>query len=469
MRGELDVIKQRDLHAQASLRIWNVELDQYGDKQKIDSPMACTGVTHVYYMIEHMLFDDEDVKGVSARSGKFSRRRAEDATANLLSRLDGENLLGATAASALRRDDYPKDAADKLAKSFHNHYGRHLIAAYESFRPFEIHDQAGLKTETTLRGHSNPQIRTILFEGQNIGRTFGTYRKHMLDLAKQAKDNHVQLPTEVQSIIDQLSGTNRAVEETIEQFKLLRLDLYLDACSDKPKLRDAAGAYSKNVRRPIELLYDNVYFTVAFQAALVCGFFQIMELAEREATERGEPVMERERAFAEYIASLNTFFVPQTVAKLKNLHRTFFSDLEGDKAEEWKAIPTTETFNEVVFRGEMKPDEWPKYRLLFLELWNPSDIRIKEVRARELDLCRTQAIRSLYKKRASDYCVLHRKSEEDLESSDWDAIFKSTFDSFDGFLKNLGLAAVSRWPQPMARQMLKNEAQEGDTADAEGA
>ncbi len=93
MREELGEIKQRDIHSPASLRIWNVELDQYGDKRPIDSPMACTGVTHVFYMIEHILFDDEDVKGIGSRSGTFSKRRAENVTANLLTRLDGENIL----------------------------------------------------------------------------------------------------------------------------------------------------------------------------------------------------------------------------------------------------------------------------------------------------------------------------------------------------------------------------------------
>lgn len=164
--------------------------------------------------------------------------------------------------------------------------------------------------------------------------------------------------------------------------------------------------YSKNVRRPIDLLYNDVYFTVAFQAALVCGFFHLMEIAEREAADRGESLASRDQAFAEYIRSLNAFFVPPTPAKLKNLHRTFVSDLEGEKAEDWKSIPTTETFNDVIYRGEMKPDEWPKYRILFLELWVPTDTIIRDVRTRELNVCRTQALRSLHKKKTSDYCTI---------------------------------------------------------------
>ena len=59
----------------------------------------------------------------------------------------------------------------------------------------------------------------------------------------------------------------------------------------------------------------DVYFTVAFQAALVCGFFQVMELAEREASSKSARVVSRADAFAEYVETLNTFFVPTTMGR----------------------------------------------------------------------------------------------------------------------------------------------------------
>jgi hypothetical protein len=206
MRETLRTIKNRDRLAVSSFRIWNVELDQYGDRQSIDSPMACTGVTHCYYMIEHMLFDDGDVNGISARSGKFASRKSARTTENLIDRLNGEDILGVNVAGSLRRDDYSKETADKLADEFMKRYGSLLVEAFDKFAPFEIHNKAALNVETSLKGNINPQIRAILFEGQNINRTFESYREHMERQIKQAKLNGIAVPPEIQAIIDQLNG-----------------------------------------------------------------------------------------------------------------------------------------------------------------------------------------------------------------------------------------------------------------------
>ena len=55
-----------------------------------------------------------------------------------------------------------------------------------------------------------------------------------------------------------------------------------------------------------------------------------------------------------------------------------------------EASPDEGHFGVVVFRGEMKPDEWPKYRYVLLELWRPNDATVEEVRKTERDLCRRQ-------------------------------------------------------------------------------
>lgn len=469
MRDTLRTIKQRDLHAKSSLRIWNVELDQYGDRQVIESPMACTGVTHCYYLIEHMLFDDGDVKGIGARSGKFSARKGSKMTENLVDRLDGENILGMAVAGSLRRDDYTKEAAERLGESFMGRYGAWMVAAFDSFLPFEIHNKTALETEASLKGNKNPQIKTILFDGQNIWRTFRNYRDHMHGLAKQAKLNGTVVPAEIQAIIDQLDGTNNAVDETVKAFKAARLVNYLDGFGEKGKLRTEKGDFSAKIRAPIDRLYDDVYFTVAFQAALVCGFFQIMERAEREAGGKGEQTMSRQAALTEYIQTLNGFFVPPTMSRLKHLLRAFFYDVKEDRAEEWKEVRTGESFYEVIFRGEMKPDEWPKYRIIFLELWEPSDKFVKEARDAELDDCRQQAFRSLRDKKMRDFCVANKKDERDLIRADWDEIFKEAFASFDGFFSHLVSNAAKRFSQTAAKKALSKTGSEGPSPEAGGA
>ena len=285
LRETLGHIKEKDAHSCSSMRIWNVELDQYRDRVKIESPVACTGVSHVYYSIEHMLLDDNDVKGIGARSGKFHKRAYVEGS--LLRRLNGENRLGRETAATLKRHTYTIEAAKELADPFYEHYGQFLIAAFDTFKPFELHNKAALETEASLQGHTNPQIRNILFEGQNIGRTFADYLDYMIDAERKAKDARSPLAPEIQSILGHLRGTEQSVEATRQHLLKRRAELYVDAIPDKSKLKNADGDVSKNLRKPLDDLYDDVFTSVAFQAALVCGYFLVIEKAERIAGERG--------------------------------------------------------------------------------------------------------------------------------------------------------------------------------------
>jgi hypothetical protein len=451
LRDTLQRVKQKDLHSGSSMRIWNVELDQYRDRTKIESPVACTGVTHVYYSIEHMLLDDNDVKGIGARSGKFYRRAWMEGS--LLRRLNGENLLGRETAASLKRHTYPVAAAKLLSEEFHKRYGQFLIGAFDTFRPFETHNKACLETETSLQGHINPQIRNILFEGQNIGRTFADYLAHMQEAERKAKDANSPLAPEIQAILGTLRGTDQAVGTTRQSLRNRRAELFVADIADKSKLRDADEQVSKQLRKPLDELYDDVFFSVAFQAALVCGYFLVVEKAERLAKDRGATLSPREASFPEYIASLNAFFVPASMAKLKNLLKVFYFEVEGERAEEWKQIPT-ETFNTVVFRGEMKPDEWPKYRYLLLELWRTADPILEEIRKAERDLCRQQAFTSLHDRRARDYSADRKKNEQDLTDQEWKEIFDRSYEAFDGFLKNLGLKQEERMSVAQAKEVV---------------
>lgn len=483
LREVLGAVKQRDMHSPYSLRMWDVELDQYRDRVQIESPMACTGVPHVYYAIEHMLLDENDVKGLSARSGKFHKRSYVEGS--LLRRLDGENLLGAAAATSLKRYDYTIESAKKLTASFVERYGKYFVGALESFGPFEIHSNATLEVEKSLAGHVNPQIRTILFEGQSIGRTFNEYLAHMENAEENATENHVALAPEFLASLTRLRGTKKAVVDTYERFREKRANLYITAIDDKEKgqLKDGVGGVAKVVRSCLDHLYDDRYATVAFQAALVCGYFLVVEKAERRSSEHNNVIMSREESFKEYIRDMSSFFVPTTTAKFKSLIRIFFAEVEvvkqdkadkgdkGDRVERgpfWKLVPSPHTFNDVIFRAEMKPDEWPKYRYLLLELWRATDPTIAEVVQEERDVCRQQAFSSLYERKTKDFCLAQQKNEQDLTKTEWATIFDSTFDSFDAFLKNLGLStSAERMTKEAARAAIIKGGQTSKEAEAQ--
>ena len=463
LREVLGSVKQLDVESPHSLRIWNVELDQFRNKQQLTSPMACTGVPHVYYAIEHMLLDVNDVKGVSARSGKFHKRSYVEAS--LIRRLDGENILGKVGASSLKRFDYSVDAAKKLTESFMKRYGNFLVGAFETFRPFEIHNGSAIVTEKSLDAQVNTQIRTILFEGQGIGRTFESYLEHLEAEEKRAKELKVSLAPELVASLKQLRGTKKAVDDTYEEFRETRAKAYVAGIEDKKQFTPDAGKVVKLVRTMIDQLYADRYCTVAFQTALVCGYFLVVEKAESLAKAQGSSIVSRTVSFDEYIADLSAFFVPSTAARFKSLARVFLWDAQGESASSWKQIPYPHTFNDVVFRAEMKPDEWPKYRYLMLELWRPSDPTIAAIVLEERDACRHQVFNSLVEKKAKDFCQTNQKSETDLHKSEWNGIFNAAYDSFDAFVKNLGVPTAERMSKDDAKSSKSGQPTEDSEAE----
>jgi hypothetical protein len=79
LRATLSFIKQLDAKDDTGLRIWNVELDQEGDRVKIVSDAAFSGVSHLYHLTEHLLMNGH-ARGIEAR-GKVGapRKRLDEA------------------------------------------------------------------------------------------------------------------------------------------------------------------------------------------------------------------------------------------------------------------------------------------------------------------------------------------------------------------------------------------------------
>ena len=79
LRATLSYIKALDVKDNTGLRIWNVELDQEGDRVKIVSDAAFSGVSHLYHLTEHLLMNGH-ARGIEAR-GKVGapRKRLDEA------------------------------------------------------------------------------------------------------------------------------------------------------------------------------------------------------------------------------------------------------------------------------------------------------------------------------------------------------------------------------------------------------
>ncbi|NDC37985.1 MAG: hypothetical protein EBZ48_08025 [Proteobacteria bacterium] len=431
LRDTLSKIKARDASSPNSLRIHNVELDQSHDRLKLESPIAITGVNHIYYIVEHTLLSEErDVNGARPREGKFWRRKDLGAF-GAYARLDGIDILGREAADASDREFFSREVGEKLSTQFATRYGKYVVEYFISFGPCEAHCKASLALEQHIRLLDNRKLRPILFEGQGMSQAFVAHRATLKE--KLRKGDFGGESTQIEEIIRTLEATAKQVGNAIEHFRNGRIANFIDQVSDKNKLRTEAGVITPVVQSFINHLYDNVLCTVAFQTAVICGFFGVWERGK--AT--GRAMCDQDLAFAAYLRDIEALLVPKTVAQLKTLIEVFAGHVEGEPSS-WQIVESPHTFREVVYPGEMQPDQWPKYRYMMLELWKPEDAVLKDVVNSERNKCRGQIFNSLQRRLEAAYLKTHLRRPEDLTSEETNAFVEGTFAAMKTLLNNLG-------------------------------
>lgn len=462
LRDTLSAIKARDdMHAATSLRIHNIELDQALNRVKIDSPVAISGVNHIYYLIEHILLNRlEDVSGAKPRAGAYNLR-GDLANFGAMRRLNGWNVLGQDIANATNRFFYTSAAGETLAKEFKERFGQFIVAAFDRFAPFEAHASAVLWLDEQLREQANTKIRPILFEGQGIGRTFESHRNH---LAEKIRDNEfgAEAP-KLQEILNRLNSTQRLVAEFEAKLKIERATRFISTASDKKALRDDAGQTHPKVVEFVTWLYENVLTTVAFQTALTGGFFGELERANIERETSGEPVLDTEAAFDCFIDDINKFFVISRSSDFRRLVDIFQGSL-GENFGDWKITPSASTFRRVVYRGEMQPAQWPKYKYLLLELWRATGTELETSLTAQRNLARQQIFNSLVREYQKDFLERDMRREESLTATERAGIQTEAYDAFCKFLRHLGWK-VSEIPN---KKSLAEAPQLDDATDAPG-
>jgi hypothetical protein len=441
MRKCLSKIKQTDRRSEIATRIWNIELDQHQDKVKLQNQVAITGVSHIYYIIEHLMLENEIVSGVGPRSGKFSKRTNLE---NCISRLNGHHLLGAQVSSSIRRDLFSKEAAEKLGLSFEERYAKYLIATFDKFVPYHLHCRATLDIRSEVESSTYREVLPILFDGQGVGQVF---KKHRENLKNKLKDNlfTTDVP-EIEASDKRLDGTAKRIEEAVTSLYRNRAERFIARIGDKNKFYDADNQIHGHIFNWINILYDNIFTTIAFQSALICGFFSEID--------RANITLNKDVFFDEYITQISDFFAPTSVAKFKKLLQVMNGEVNGDIPINWKLIPSNQTFRQVVCRGEMQPSQWPRYKYLMLEIWKPSDENFASQLEEERKRCRGEVFRELYQSYSNTFRTENRKSEEDLTTEERGDIFSNAYEAYNGFLKYLELSKTLT--KSDMKQALKN-------------
>lgn len=431
LRDTLSQIKSRDAASPNSLRIHNVELDQSHDRLKLESPIAITGVNHIYYIVEHLLLSEErDVNGARPREGKFWKRRDLHAF-GAYARLDGIDILGREAADASNREFFSRDVGDKLSTQFASRYGKYIVKYFISFSPCESHCKASLALEQHIRLLDNRKLRPILFEGQGMSQAFVAHRATLKE--KLRKGDFGAESTQIEEIIRTLEATAKQVSNAIEHFRNVRMANFIEQISDKNRLKSEAGVISPAVQSFVNHFYDNVLCTVAFQTAVICGFFGMWERAKATGRTMGD----QDVAFESYLRDIEQLLCPKTVAQLKTLIEVFGGCAVGETSS-WEILESPHTFREVVYPGEMQPDQWPKYRYMMLELWRPTDPVLEDVVANERSKCRGQIFISLQRRLEAAFLKAHLRRPEDLTSEEKNKFVEETFVAIKSLLNNLG-------------------------------
>ena len=83
-------------------------------------------------------------------------------------------------------------------------------------------------------------------------------------------------------------------------------------------------------------------------------------------------VPEVEALFEEYLRQVNELFSPTKLDRLERLLLVLVGRLEIEDKRA-TVVPWAECLRHILIPGELKPDEWSKFRFMFAELWQPKD------------------------------------------------------------------------------------------------
>lgn len=427
MRKTLGEIKNSDNRSKNSLTIQNIELDQ--DKQKLNSPIAISGVSHIYYIVEHLLLDSGDIIGISPRSGRFSSRIS---FSDALGRLQGENLLGKNVCNNTKRDSFTDEIENTLKDKYQKIYGNLIIKSLNSFTPFESHNKASIELKESLRS-TDIDLVSMLFEGQGVVNIF---EEHRNNLKNKLKNNYfgTSVP-KIEAIVKELDNTEKRLNFKIEGFYATRTKKYLENTTDKSKFKNTNGDFDKCIISLINQIYNNVFTTVAFQSAVICGFFNEYEKVSKDF--QGQDNLNIENIFDEYLQQINEFLMPTSFLSFKKIISLLVGRAEGDNSDNLKVSEkSNDSFRGVVFPGEMQPDQWPKYRYLLMEIWKPTDSAMRDRINNELVYCRNQVFRSLYERKKKSISQQKNVTEDGLQKEDLEIAFEQAYGDYSSYLKH---------------------------------
>jgi hypothetical protein len=331
------------------------------------------------------------------------------------------------------RHNYTDDVATIVEARWEERYGRVMEKILSDFHPFKAHCEGSLQISERLKSTNMTKLWALIFDGQASARTFQEFRKR-LDL-KMDSDPSWKTP-ELDAIKRDVYAHIAEYDLEIEKFKKARAVAFL-ANIKGPQLKSLVPSTGDAVPKAVEVvseIYQNVFQTIAFQAAVVLTLVEAYEAVHDASA--GDSYIITDDDVTAYIDSLHQLFRPgsfNAFAHLAGVFRGEVAAVEGGIS----MTPSGWTFGKFVMSGEMQPDEWPKYRYLILEVWEPADDKLAKIVKEDLKECRTAVMKSAFKRSLASFCVENVIAEQNVTPAQREDVLKGVVTSYENFLNNV--------------------------------
>ncbi|WP_288387510.1 DNA sulfur modification protein DndB [uncultured Acinetobacter sp.] len=450
LRETLNFIKDLDLKDDTSLRIWNVELDQEKDKTKIVSDVAFTGVSHLYTLIDQVILGNF-AYGIEPKNKSGAPKKRLDES---YIRLNLADLLKEEQKNNNTKFNYSDEIKIKFRDSWRKNYIPLIIHIFSKLEIYSAFTRATLQLKNSIVDEHESRMEKILFDGQAARRIFDDF---ISGIERRVTDGDSEWNTpEINDVLHRSKGVINKRNDYIEKLGEVRASFLFEKIKKSKFLNDEI--IDKNIKVGLDKIYNTVFSTVAFQTALIATFSEALLRAFSKINP--ENIYE---LLDEYVKSLNIFFKPKNDDELIK----FFSVFEGElKINEGNIRFDDEgkSFRDVILSGEMQPSEWPKFRYLFLELWNPTNKALESVIEEDRLKCRIQVYDKLVQKLIRNYCKDNGIAEIDLGDSKREEISVKAKNKYENFLKALGAKDPI-----ISNQILKSPPEEIDDFELEQA
>jgi hypothetical protein len=322
---------------------------------------------HLHAAIEFLMLNKESPKGLSHKRQNFWKQKA---LGDCIRRLRAKDLLGEDRVEAASRNHCDDETIDILSKRFLSGYGETIIRMLDRLAPYRAVADAANRLEKDLKAKPNGAIyHAVLFEGQGQGQVFDSY----VDKLKGIREEHRELSSEVPPRLEASYAVFERRKAELDDLRAAFATHRNAAYTGMPEGKLA------EYREGLHDLFSNTFTTEAFQVAVLVTFWaateSVLDMLRNGGAADGELPSDSEVLswFDQYLGALNAFLDAREPAALRNVLATFFGEVKKEEGGALHVVRFAHTLKRIVVPGELKPEEWTKFRYVLLEIWGSAE------------------------------------------------------------------------------------------------